>query len=515
MNSIQAIQMIGTQRSGSNLLRLMLNQLDGVSAPHPPHILERFIPLLPAYDDLTTPSNFASLVDDVCKLIEVNPVPWNGIELDRQTIIDRCKRPLLTEIFRVIYELRAESEGSWIWICKSMVNIRFAAQLEENGIKPRYLFLYRDGRDVALSFKKAIVGEKHIYHIASQWKQEQEASLRLIEILGDSRVISVCYEKLIANPEEELKKFCTFLGIEYNPKALDYYQSKESQNTAMSGKMWQNVEKPLITDNFNKFRKELDNDDIALFERVAGDTLEKLGYSRCFPTKTQGNFSTEEIAAFTELNQSLKQQARQMQKPEDLQKRKKQEDLLQGIQKRITENRVVTPKGKVIWLYGRPCSGKTTIGLELTNLLTQNEQKSILIDGDDLRNGLNRDLGFTIDDRFENIRRAAEMASFIASKENTVVICTFITPLKELRTLAQTIAQQKNIPFTAVYVDTPLELCMLRDVKGHYRSAASGKIHQFTGVSSPFEVPDPNDSCLSTVNQSPTDCARKIIELID
>jgi hypothetical protein len=76
--------MIGTQRSGSNLLRLMLNQLNGVSAPHPPHILERLMPLLPAYGDLTIVSNFEKLIEDVCTLVETNPVPWTGVTLGQK-----------------------------------------------------------------------------------------------------------------------------------------------------------------------------------------------------------------------------------------------------------------------------------------------------------------------------------------------------------------------------------------------------------------------------------------------
>ncbi|MFZ4547301.1 MAG: sulfotransferase family protein, partial [Bacteroidales bacterium] len=238
------VQMIGTQRSGSNLLRLMLNQLDGVSAPHPPHILERFFPLLPAYGDLSNPGNFSQLVSDVCKLIEYNPVPWEGVNLQIPTIIARCRQPILAEVFRVIYEMRAESENARIWICKSLVNINFAGQLEDNGVRPLYIHLFRDGRDVALSFKKAIVGEKHVYHIAQQWKREQEASIQLASKIGNRRVLKVRYEDLIANPEKELMKICRFIGGDYNPVALDYYHSDESHKTAHSGVMWENVEKP-------------------------------------------------------------------------------------------------------------------------------------------------------------------------------------------------------------------------------------------------------------------------------
>jgi hypothetical protein len=329
------VQMIGTQRSGSNLLRLMLNQLQEVSAPHPPHILERFYPLLPAYHELNQPENFALLVNDVCKLIEYNPVPWSGLTPDPQSVIERCRQPLLTEIFRVLYEMRAESENARIWICKSLVNIRFADHLEENGVHPLYIHLYRDGRDVALSFKKAIVGEKHIYHIALQWQEEQEASLLLAEKLGSKRVLKVSYENLLHAPTKELRKICSFIGAHYSLSTLDYYHSEESHQTALSGVMWENVEKPVIADNYNKFKKELTPADIMLFEQVAGDTLQKLGYELSFPDSEKHTFSAREITEFNELNKKLKQEARLKQKPEDLEKRKRQEMLLQSIQARI------------------------------------------------------------------------------------------------------------------------------------------------------------------------------------
>src|SRR5690242_20064874 len=97
------VQMIGTQRSGSNLLRLMLNQLQEVSAPHPPHILERFIPLLSAYGDLSDKENLNLLVHDVCSLVAYNPVQWKYINLKEDEIIRRCSTHSLAGIVKVIY----------------------------------------------------------------------------------------------------------------------------------------------------------------------------------------------------------------------------------------------------------------------------------------------------------------------------------------------------------------------------------------------------------------------------
>lgn len=154
MNTIQGIQMIGTQRSGSNLLRVMLDGIREIAAPHPPHILQRFLPLLPKYGDLTDQSNFYRLAQDVCELVTVNPVPWEGITIRADEVVAACRQQTLYELFRVIYESAARQTGASFWLCKSMKNMLYAEGIESTGISPYYIYLYRDGRDVALSFKK-------------------------------------------------------------------------------------------------------------------------------------------------------------------------------------------------------------------------------------------------------------------------------------------------------------------------------------------------------------------------
>ena len=326
-----AVQMVGTQRSGSNLLRLMLNQLPEISAPHPPHIIERFMPLLSGYGDLSFSSNFRNLVADVCQLVAFNPVVWPSMKLNADALLKRCEEPTLVEITRVIYEEKARSEGARIWMCKSMSNIHFVNDLETS-LQPLYIFLYRDGRDVACSFKKAIVGEKHVYHIAKQWKAEQNKCLALQDYISEERFIAVCYEKLIANPEKELRKICTFLGVEYHPDCLQYFGSEEAKNTASSGDMWHNVEQHVLSGNFNKYGKELLADEIKLFETVAGDALVKLGYTLDFDDCGNETITEEKIKIFASSNKELKQQAKQKQTPEDAEKRRKQDAFLYSLQ---------------------------------------------------------------------------------------------------------------------------------------------------------------------------------------
>lgn len=332
MDQIQGIQMIGTQRSGSNLLRVMLDALDGITAPHPPHILQRFIPLIPKYGDLSVVANFYRLAEDVCELVRCNPVPWEGVTLNTPTVVKSCREASVYELFRVIYETASIQNHTFFWLCKSMQNVYYADKIEATGIRPIYIYLYRDGRDVALSFKKAIVGEKHIYALAQSWMKDQEEALRLRDRIPAGRFYSLNYETLIAAPVATMQNLCRFLGISYSDKIMEYYKSTESQHTAMAGKMWLNVSKPILKDNSRKFLRELESEEIRIFESVAGETLKKLGYDLCTPVSDlYTSFTDEEIAGFAEENVRLKKVFKMQTDPDDLEKRRLQDELLERI----------------------------------------------------------------------------------------------------------------------------------------------------------------------------------------
>lgn len=202
---MKRIQIIGTQRSGSNLLRVMLNQHERICAPHPPHLLKTFKPLLERYGSLEVRENFLSLALDMIKWVELNPVQWQGFTPTALEIIDRCESPTVYQLFKAIYDWEAERFGKQVWVCKSMSNYEFADQFELEGIFDHYIFLYRDGRDVALSFSKAIVGPKLPFFCATQWNQDQIESLKLKNKLG-AKVYALSYESLIQQPDFELEK---------------------------------------------------------------------------------------------------------------------------------------------------------------------------------------------------------------------------------------------------------------------------------------------------------------------
>jgi adenylylsulfate kinase len=167
--------------------------------------------------------------------------------------------------------------------------------------------------------------------------------------------------------------------------------------------------------------------------------------------------------------------------------------------------------GIVIWLTGLSGAGKSTIADALNHELAKTGVASVVLDGDDIRAGLNSDLGFSAEDRLENVRRLAHVARLISSW-NQVVIVAAITPGRAMRELAKSIV---GAGFREVFVNTPLAVCEARDPKGLYQKARSGALKSFTGVSDMYELPASPDLVLCTDASSLADEIQSLRALID
>ncbi|WP_410011003.1 sulfate adenylyltransferase subunit CysN [Rhizobium sp. NRK18] len=164
-------------------------------------------------------------------------------------------------------------------------------------------------------------------------------------------------------------------------------------------------------------------------------------------------------------------------------------------------------KPSVLWFTGLSGSGKSTVANTLEKMLHAAGRHTYLLDGDNVRHGLNRDLGFTDEDRVENIRRVAEVAKLMADA-GLIVLVSFISPFRSERRLARELMEPGE--FIEIFVDTPIEECARRDPKGLYRKAAEGKIKNFTGISSPYERPEHPEIHLHTVGHDPVALAAEI-----
>jgi adenylylsulfate kinase len=194
---------------------------------------------------------------------------------------------------------------------------------------------------------------------------------------------------------------------------------------------------------------------------------------------------------------------------------KKQENhiypVFHKILKRADKERLLQQHSKVIWMTGLSGAGKTTIAKHLDEELYKKGYVAQILDGDNIRSGINNNLSFSEEDRFENIRRIAEVSKLFMNC-GIIIINSFISPTEEIRKMALEIIGREN--FIEVYVNAPLEICEQRDTKGLYAKARKGEIKDFTGIDSPFEKPLDVDIEVRTDIQTISESVNQVLEYL-
>lgn len=175
-------------------------------------------------------------------------------------------------------------------------------------------------------------------------------------------------------------------------------------------------------------------------------------------------------------------------------------------------------KGATLWFTGLSGSGKSTIAFTLEHALVQRGRLAYVLDGDNIRHGLNKNLGFTAADREENIRRIGEVAKLFADC-GVLTLTSFISPYRKDRDLVRALHVEAKLPFIEIHLNTPIETCEQRDPKGLYKKAraavASGKGMGFTGVDDPYEAPLNAELTLDATSTSPQEAAARLIQYLE
>ena len=169
-------------------------------------------------------------------------------------------------------------------------------------------------------------------------------------------------------------------------------------------------------------------------------------------------------------------------------------------------------KGVLIWLTGLPSSGKSTLAFTIEHALVKRGRMAYVLDGDNIRHGLNKNLGFSAEDRAENIRRIGEVGKLFADA-GVITLSSFVSPYTSDRDEVRALMGEDD--FIEVFVDTPLEVCEERDPKGLYAKARTGEIPNFTGISDPYEPPENPEIVIKTTECTPQEAAVQIINLLE
>jgi adenylylsulfate kinase len=171
--------------------------------------------------------------------------------------------------------------------------------------------------------------------------------------------------------------------------------------------------------------------------------------------------------------------------------------------------------GCTIWLTGLPSSGKSTLAFSVEHFLVQKGHLAYVLDGDNVRHGLNKNLGFSAEDRAENIRRIGEVSKLFADT-GVITLSSFVSPYRADRDIVRALHDAAKLPFIEVFIDTPVAKCEERDPKGLYKKARAGEIKGFTGVDDPYEPPTKPELVIKTGDLSPQEATVQVVNyLID
>jgi len=180
---------------------------------------------------------------------------------------------------------------------------------------------------------------------------------------------------------------------------------------------------------------------------------------------------------------------------------------------RAKRERLSGHRGVTIWFTGLSASGKSTLAVAMEEALYEHGCHAYVLDGDNVRHGLNNNLGFSPEDRTENIRRIAEVAKLFRDA-GVISLTAFISPYRSDRDSARKLAEDEHDAFIEVFVDCPVDVCEQRDPKGMYKKARAGLIKEFTGISAPYEPPEKPEIHLSTDQLTVSECVQSIMDYL-
>jgi adenylylsulfate kinase len=185
----------------------------------------------------------------------------------------------------------------------------------------------------------------------------------------------------------------------------------------------------------------------------------------------------------------------------------------EGHVNREAREKLLGQRGATLWFTGLSGSGKSTIAFTLEHELVRLGRMAYVLDGDNIRHGLNKNLGFSAADRAENIRRIGEVAKLFADA-GMIVMASFISPYRADRDAVRALHVAAGVPFIEVHASTPIETCETRDPKGLYKKARAGELKGFTGIDDPYEAPTNAEVTLDATNVSPQEAAVILIEYL-
>lgn len=270
------ILMIGTARSGTNLLARILDMHSRMRVPYPLHLMQALAGLQSSYGNLTDDKQMLALIDDARLLAANHTVPWKNVH-SAQSVLEALPQRSVFGVMAALWELDTRAAGKKRWCDRSIGMIEYVDAVRSVYPGVRLVWLVRDPRDVAASARGSVFLPFHPELTARLWQRQQEQGMELARTLPDS-VHLLKYEDLIADPATSVKQLCEFLGEDYEPRMLDYFRDAEAQRLAGLSQSWTNLREPVLSNNARKYISQFSGNEIAAIEAICASTMQHLGY---------------------------------------------------------------------------------------------------------------------------------------------------------------------------------------------------------------------------------------------
>ena len=277
---------VGFQRSGTTLLRLMLDNHPDVAIPlDTTGLWNQFEGRLPEYGDLTAASNRRHLIED---LVREERIRLWEIPLDPDKIEQKWNGAGYSGLIDAFYRIYAEARGKARWGDKDPGNMVRISQLDRWFPESQFIHIIRDGRDACLSQLQQSFGFDDLLPCAAAWKEQVWWVREMGKLLGEQRYFELRYEDLVAQPQQHLLAICQFLDIPYSPVMLQYHEKVDQSVPQSKRHLWPLLNQPPRQDNTDQWKRKMKAAQQLCFEKRAGDVLREVGYETRFPNPSGG-----------------------------------------------------------------------------------------------------------------------------------------------------------------------------------------------------------------------------------
>lgn len=299
------IFLMATERSGSNFITKLLDAHSQVCGPSTKHILNPLFRNVFRYEPLSKKSNRETLIKDILNLFNVNFSVWKS-DFTFSELVGVLEKSNLKSLIDYIYEKEAIANGKSILFIKEIKIYEFIPFLMNLYPDAKYVYLVRDPRDFALSWKKSKIHKGGVVAAARQWKTDQQQYLKFGYLLrGKEKLLQLKYEKLINESESELEKVSAFIGVEFEKEMFDFYKDENTLKNAKSLDAWGNLNKSVMVNNSGKFKTELTEEEIIIIEKICCNEMDVFGYETVFSETEIENLPNERIVSLGEIESKV------------------------------------------------------------------------------------------------------------------------------------------------------------------------------------------------------------------